>query len=142
MSKRASYLRPPLKLIRVSYTRQFLVQQHARRVHRPNLSIHPSALSKGYCRKPTAYAYESIIVTAIDETVSASATSSVIDDRLDGHPLTDLYICDIAANLLNYTAKLMAKSDWNFLLSDRVRSGRYDARTIQELIKIYDNQFW
>lgn len=90
--------------------------------------------------KPTAQADETVVITAIDKALSASATCPVVYDGLYGHSLADLDIMDVVANLFDDTAELMAQCQRGLLFGDRMRAGWYEIGAPEVFMEICNSQ--
>lgn len=88
----------------------------------------------------TAQSHEAVVVAAIDEAVSASTTGSIVYDWLNRHPLTDLDIRNVVANLLDDTAEFMAQRQGNLLFGDWMRGGWHDIGTTHVLMEVWCGQ--
>ena len=83
---------------------------------------------------------ESIVVAAVHKTVSTSATSPIVYNRLNRHSLADLDIHDVLSNLFNNSAELMTDSQGSLLSSDGMRCCRNDIGAILPFMEICSYQ--
>lgn len=107
LEKYIAYLQPQEKLFPVYGTQRIEAQRRAQIYRHPSLlKVNGDGLSA--LRPHTAQANETIVVTAVDVALLASAASAVVNDRLDDDAVTRSDVFDVVANFFYLTAKLMS----------------------------------
>ena len=85
---------------------------------------------------PTTQTDESIVVAAVHKTVSTSATSPIVYNRLNRHSLADLDVRYVLSDLFNNSAELVTDCQGSLLSSDGMRCCRNDTGAVLPFMEI------